>query len=179
MLAANHPTAPRGFTLVEMIVTILIIAIASVGITSSLSFALAHQSDGIWRTKAVALAQAYAEEIMARRFDENTPNGGLPACSTATVNCSTSANFDDGETRPEFDDVDDYDGLNDLPPVDAQGNVRTGYNNYRVQVAVAYPTGAQMTAFGLSTATDAKIVTLSVTAPGQAPMAFSLLRSNF
>ena len=176
MLAAANP---RGFSLVEMIVTILIISIATVGISSSLAFGLRHQSDGIWRTKAVALAEAYSEEISARRYDENTPNGGVPACSPTTTSCSSAANFDDGEARGDFDDVDDYNGISDLPPQDAFGAPRPGYNNYRVSVSVAYASAAQVTALGLADASDAKIVTISVTPPGQADMSFTLLRSNY
>lgn len=168
-----------GFSLVEMIVTILIISIATVGISSSLAFGLKHQSDGIWRTKAVALADAYFEEIAAKRYDENTPNGGLPACSPTTTNCSSVANFDDGETRENFDDVDDYNGVSDMPPQDANGNPRTGYNNYRVSVDVAYASAAQVAALGLATASDAKVVTIRVTPPGQQDMEFTLLRSNY
>ncbi len=177
MFAAKPLT--QGFTLVEMIVTILIIAIASVGITSSLSFALRHQSDGIWRTKAIALAEAYAEEIMARRFDENTPIGGLPPCSATTVPCSADADFDDGETRANFDDVDDYHNLNEAPPVDAMGIARSGYNNYRVQIQVAYASAAQVVALGLTQPTDAKVVTLWVTPPGQPRLEYNLVRGNF
>lgn len=169
----------RGFSLVEMIVTILIISIATVGISSSLAFGLRHQSDGIWRTKAVALAEAYAEEISARRYDENTPNGGVPACSPTTTSCSIAANFDDGETRGNYDDVDDYNGISDLPPQDASGTPRTGYNNYRVSVSVAYASATQVSALGLADASDAKIITIRVTPPGQADMAFTLLRSNY
>lgn len=177
--ARNASVTAAGFSLVEMVVTILIISIAMVGISSSLAFGLRHQSDGIWRTKAVALAEAYFEEISARRYDENTPNGGVPACSPTTTSCSTSANFNDGEARGDFDDVDDYNGISDMPPQDATGAPRSGYNNYRVSVDVAYATAAQVTALGLADATDAKIVTIRVTPPGQQDMEFTLLRSNF
>lgn len=175
----NVRVKAAGFSLVEMVVSILIISIAMVGISSSLAFGLRHQSDGIWRTKAVALAEAYFEEISARRYDENTPNGGVPACSPTTTSCSTSANFADGEVRGDFDDVDDYNGISDMPPQDATGVTRSGYNNYRVSVDVAYATAAQVAALGLADATDAKIVTIRVTPPGQQDMEFTLLRSNY
>jgi len=169
----------NGFSLVEMIITIIIIAITTVAISSSLAFALGHQSDGIWRAKAVSLAEAYLEEIAARRFDENTPIGGVPACSPSTNACSLASNFDDGETRANYDDVDDYHGVNELPPLDADGQVRSGYSNYRVAVQVNYANAGQMAALGLPNSTDAKIITVTVTPPGQQPMDFTLLRSNF
>lgn len=164
----------RGFTLVELIVTMVVISIAMLGISYVLSFAFAHQSDGLWQAKSVALAESYFEEIMARRFDETTPLGGLPPCGT----CST-VGPDSGETRAQFDDVDDYDGVDDLPPLDMDGNPRAGYAGYRVQVSVTYVSAAQVMALGLDAATDAKLVRVLVTAPGQSTLVFPMLRTNY
>ena len=166
-----------GFTLVEMILAMSIISIAALAITSSLGLALRHQSDGIWRAKTMALADTYLEQILARRFDENTPLGGTPPCDSAT--CSTAANFDDGEMRALYDDVDDFNGLDDLPPVDETGAVLTAFPGYRVQVAVAYPTAAQVTALGIDNAVGVKIITVSVTPPGEATQQFRALKGNF
>ena len=167
----------RGFTLVELIVTMVVVSIAVLGMTYALSFAFSHQSDGLWQAKGVALAESYLEEIMARRFDETTPLGGVPPCSPATVPCSAIGA--DGEARDEFDDVDDYDGVDDLPPLDIHGNPRLEYAGYRVEVAVAYVDAAQIAALGLDDATDAKLVTVAVTPPGQSTMEFPMLRTNF
>ena len=67
-----------GFTLVELVVTMVVISIAVLGISYALSFAFSRQSDGLWQAKSVALAESYLEEIMARRYDEVTPLGGVP-----------------------------------------------------------------------------------------------------
>ena len=47
--------AVSGFTLVELIVTMMLVSIAVLGISYALSFAFTHQSDGLWQAKAVAL----------------------------------------------------------------------------------------------------------------------------
>lgn len=169
----------RGFTLVELVLTMVIISIAVLGVMSSLSFAVSHQSDGLWQAKAVALAHSYFEEIDARRYDENTPNGGVPPCSVATVACSSAVNFDDGEARAAFDDVDDYDGLNDSPPLDPLGATRPGYERYRVEIDVAYVDAAQVIALGLDEASDAKLITVTVTPPNGAALTFAQLRGNY
>lgn len=167
-----------GFSLVELVVTMVVISIAVLGITNALSFAFAHQSDGLWQAKSVALAESYLEEIMARRFDEATPLGGVPACSPVTVPCSAVGV--DGEPRAEFDDVDDYHGIDDMPPVDANGNPLAEYPGFRVQVTVAYADAAQVAALGLDATTDAKLVTVLVTPPGgKSTMEFPMLRTNF
>ena len=167
----------RGVTLVELIVTMMLISIAVLAISNTLSFALSRQSDGMYQIKSIALAKAYLEEIGARRYDETTPVGGVPPCSPSTTACSALGN--DGEARSQFDDVDDYDGLDESPPLDAQGNPRTGYPGYRVQISVAYANAAQIAAFNLDDATDAKLITVTVTPPGSSPVDFPVLRTNF
>jgi len=166
-----------GFTLVELIVTMMIMSFAVLGITYALSFAFSHQSDGLWQARSVALAQSYIEEIMARRYDENSPLGGVPPCSLATVACSAVGN--DGETRATFDDVDDYHGLDESPPRDADDAVRAGYTGYRVQVQVAYADAGQIAGLGLDDTTDAKVITVTVTPPVASPMSFPVVRGNF
>ena len=166
---------PKGFTLVELIATISILAIAAVGLFSSLSFALRHQSEGIWQAKVSRLADSYIEQILARRFDELTPLGGVPACNP----CSAAGAFDDGETRTMYDDVDDFNGLDETPPVDENGVAMAGFTGYRVQVAVSYPTLIQQADLGLANADDAKVITVTITPPGENPQAFTVLKANF
>ncbi len=176
---ARLSSRSNGFTLIETIISMVVITIAVLGITGALSFGFKHQSDGLWQAKATALGQAYMEEILSRRYDENTPIGGLPACSPATTPCTPTGSFNDGETRAQFDDVDDYDVVDDAPPVDADGVPRTNYDGYRVQVDVSYANATQVTALGLASNQDIKIIDVTVTPPNAAPMTFSALRANF
>jgi len=168
-----------GFTLIELIVTMLIISIAALGVTYSLGLGLRHQSDALWQAKAVALAEAYMEEVLARRYDEHAPSGGQPPCSPSTTACSAANAFNDGESRTEYDDVDDYDGLIEQPPRDADGSSRPDYASYRVAVTVAYADPSQIAALGLDAATDAKLVTIAVSTPESGSMTFAALRGNF
>jgi len=167
----------RGFTLVELVVTLLLISVAVLGISYALSFAFSRQSDGLWQAKAVALSESYLEEIMARRFDENSPPGGVPPCAPTTTPCSPIG--PEGEARSAYDDVDDYHGLDELPPRDADGNLRTGYDGYRVQVEVSYIDAATVAALGLDDVTDAKLVRVRVVPPQASALEFPLLRSNY
>jgi MSHA pilin protein MshD len=168
----------RGFTLVELIITMAVISIAVLGITYALSFAFSRQSDGLWQAKSIALAESYIEDILSRRYDEATPLGGVPPCSPATTACSSVLGAD-GESRAQYDDVDDFDGVNDQPPLDADGLPRTEYAAFRVQVSVAYASAAQVADLGLDNPQDAKLINVTVTPPGESPMDFPVLRGNF
>ena len=179
MLIVFRRKQNQGFTLVELVMTIVIIGVASVGITAALGFGLRHQSDGISYARSVTLAQAYMEDIMGKRYDENTPIGGVPACSPSTTPCSLAANFNDGESRHQFDDVDDFNGVDDSPPLNVDGTDRDAFARYRVQVNVAYANAAQISGFGLTDTTDAKIITVTVTSPGTNPLTFQAIRTNF
>lgn len=133
----------RGITLVEMVITIVVLAIALLGITAAISGGIGRSGDTLVETRAVALAQSYLDEIFGKRFDENSHPRGIPPCRT---NCTAEGSFgpDAGETeRYHYDDVDDYDGLTEGagatgPLQDSEGQDRTGYANYRVEISVRY-----------------------------------------
>jgi MSHA pilin protein MshD len=146
----------RGLTLIELVAVIIILAIAMTGVTIAVSGAIARTSDTLIDTRAVALAQSYLDEILGKRFDENSAPRGIPPCRS---DCSTVLGPEPGETRQGFDDVDDYHGLDEgddpLNPLrDSDGNTRAGYDNFRVQVTVRYvePCGAEASWFNLANA---------------------------
>lgn len=178
MNSLEHQARAAGFTLVETVITISIVGIALLAISQALSFGLAHSSDGISQARTVNLAQAYFEEISAKRYSETTPAGGIPACSAATTACGPLGS-DAGESRTTYDDIDDFDGLLDTPPRDALGNLRSGYESYSVSIAVRYLSPAEVSALGFDDPTDAKRISVQVTPPAQGPEEFVAVYGNF
>ncbi|MEW5791783.1 MAG: type IV pilus modification PilV family protein [Pseudomonadota bacterium] len=173
-----------GFTLIELIVFIVIIGVALGGVLLAIDHAARHSADPMLQTRAAELGQAYLDEILPKKFDQNTGNDGqTPRCGSTdpgSLPCSTVLGPEGGETRPTFNDVDDYNGRNDSPPVDALGNVLDGsndhpdYRGYSVAVAVSYA-GADL---GLPN-TEAKRVTVTVTTPQGDTFPFAAYRTNF
>lgn len=180
----------RGITLIEMIAAIVILAIALVGITAALSGGIGRSADVMTQTRAVSLAQSYLEEITGRRYDERSNPRGVPPCRN---NCTDEPDFgpDGGENdRPDYDDVDDYHGLDEgwntgRSLQDPLGNTRHGYDSFRVQVSVRYINtgpGGQEASLGqeLTDERDAKLVTVTVSHPdAPAGWHFSAYRANF
>lgn len=181
----------KGFTLVETIIAIVIMGIALSTMAYVLGAGVSDSSDTYSETRTTALAQAYLDEILARRFDERSHPSGSPPCSGLPADmtarpCTEAASFgvDGGESsRALYDDVDDYHGIDEgsggatLNLLDAEGNIRTGYDNFRVGISVSY-VGNQAPISGLLT--DAKLITVTVYPPGDANgMDFSVYKANY
>ena len=106
-----------GITLIELVISIVVVAIAVSAVLGVLSGNLQRSADAQVISPGVAIATAYMEEIALKPFDD--PDGI------------------DGEVgRTNFDDVDDYDGLNDAGAVDQFGNPLPDLAGYTVSVAV-------------------------------------------
>ena len=168
----------RGFTLVEIIVVIVVFSIATVGVLATYQQTMRHAADPVHNTRAVKLGQAYLEEILGKRFDENSAQGGVPRCGSMDAGaqlCSGAFGPDGEGSRDLFDDVDDYHGFDVSPPTDVNGNVLTGYASYRVQVQVVRA-GNELV--GLNNV-DAKRVDITVTTPRGYDFNFSGYRVNY
>lgn len=167
------PIKNRGLTIIEIVVTIVILGIALVGIAVMVGTGVSQSANTLIETRAVALGYSYLDEILGRRFDERTPTGGTPPCFglAGGGRCTAEASFgpDGGETRRRFDDVDDFDGLVEgagviANPVidDAEGNDRTGYENFKVSVNVRYAGDDDVFGMPVPDETNAKFVTVTV-----------------
>jgi prepilin-type N-terminal cleavage/methylation domain-containing protein len=70
----------QGFTLIEIVITIILLG-AVAGIMLPFFTAITHSPDPVLRERAISLGQAMMDEIMAKKWDENTPMGGGPICT--------------------------------------------------------------------------------------------------
>lgn len=104
----------RGFNLIELIISIVIISIACTGVLLVYAQTVRFSADPMIQAQALAIAEAYLDEILARPVDD--PSGGETGGSEEG-NPSLAAN------RPLLDDVKDYNGLSNSPPQDQFGNV--------------------------------------------------------
>jgi MSHA pilin protein MshD len=115
-------TKQSGVTLIELLVSIVIVSIAASGVLGVLSMTTAGSADPMIRHQAAAIAEAYLEEILLKPVTD--PDG-----------------IDGEAARADFDDLDDFDGLADAGARDQFGNAMTGLGNYNVAVAVSPSTG--------------------------------------
>jgi MSHA pilin protein MshD len=118
MTAHHNQIRQQGASLIELIITIVIISIALSGILSVVNITTKHSADPIVQHQAIAIAESYLEEILLLPITD--PNG-----SNA------------GETRASFDNIDDYNGLANSGALEQTGNAIAGLENYTVSVTVA------------------------------------------
>jgi MSHA pilin protein MshD len=124
ILRADGIRRQRGMTLIELVIAIVIIGIASAALYTAMASITGRSADPMLRQQSLAIAEAYLEEIELQAFPAAIGNCDGVAASAA---------------RPTFDDVCDYDGLSDPTAVDASGQVIAALAGYGVSVAVASP----------------------------------------
>jgi len=111
-----------AFTLIEIIVTIVVVGIAATALMSVFANMVRGSVDPMIQQQATTVAEAYLEEIMLRAYDDPqvAESGGAEA----------------GETRPTYDDVQDYNSLGTTQVRDQNNNPIAALSDYQVTVTV-------------------------------------------
>lgn len=151
-------TFQSGITLIETIVFIVVISIALGTLLQVFNHNVVQSADPAMRIRALEQAQSLLDDILARKFDQNTPTGGAPACgSNSGLPCAGIA--PDGT----FNDVGDFDGFTQT--------VAAGYS-FVVSVTAA---GSEL---GMADG-HARRITVVVNTPDETPLTLSAYKVNF
>ncbi len=143
-----------GTTLIELVIAIVIVSIAVSAVLMVMSMNVAHSADPMIRYQAVAIAEAYLEEISLKSFAD--PNGV------------------DGEaSRDLYDDADDYHGLVDVGARNQFDAALPGLGDYTVSVTVT------QSALPSILATDNYLINVTVTHEADINFTLSAYRPNF
>ncbi len=162
-----------GFTLIEMVVGMLVLGIALVMMSSMLFPQADRAAKTLHRVRSAELAHSVLNEIWGKRYDENTnPNGGIPACGSATGSSCSSSLGAEGESRDQFDDVDDYSGNLTINSqmLDSSQTYAVDYPGYGLSVSVTYPDTSNR---------NSKLIQVNVTTPDGEVITYNALRSNY
>jgi MSHA pilin protein MshD len=131
-----------AFTLIEVIVTIVVLAVAASALLGVFTGMVRGSADPVIQQQAITVAEAYMEEILRKSYADPlvAETGGKEA----------------GENRASFNDVQDYNALQDnkvrdqndalIAPLDAyavtvsvNAAVLGGVNAMQIDVTVAHP----------------------------------------
>lgn len=125
-----------GVTLIELILSMVIISIALVGIFSVVNLTVNRSANPVVQQQAVAIAESYLEEILLQNYSGGTTSD-----------------------RADFDDVSDYNNLPDSKVRNSLGIEITALSQYAVSVSVSDPVS-------LAGGVNAKQITVTVSGPG-------------
>ncbi len=138
-----------GFTLVELIMSMVIISIALVGIFSVINITTLHSADPIVQHQAIAIAESYMDEILQQNYSGSASG-----------------------VRANFNNVDNYNGLVNNGVQNQQGAAVPGLTQYTVTVSVSAPST-------LSGGVNVKQITVSVSGPGVSGLTLVGYRANY
>ncbi len=180
--------ADAGFTLIELIVGMVVLAIAILMISQIMGPMLVRSTEPWHQVRAAELGHSLMNEIMAMNFDDNSSRGSnllrcneagassciasIPACPATGMSSATEEN-----SRPLYDDVDDFHCLraSGATLVNILNESQAGYySNYQVAIFVSYD-GSRL---GLAN-NSAKKVEIQVTTPGGETIVFAGFKGNW
>lgn len=158
MRMAVKPFANHGFTLIELILFIVIVGVATTGLFAAINSSTVNNVNPLFQVRALELAQAQMDEIFGKRYDDKSPLGGFPPCGSGEAGAVVC---DSSDLKTDLSDVDDYDGFTTLP---------AGYGGYTMNVAVTNVTLSLR---------PAKLITIIVDSAASTPVTLSAYRGNF
>lgn len=155
MMPSSYTSRERGTTLVELVIAITVIAMAVTAVLGLLSSISVRSASAMTGNQSASIASAYLDEVLSKAYVD--PDG------IAEVG------------RQNFDNVADYNGLNDIGARDYANNPIAGLTQYNVSVTVAAPA-----ALGVApNTTNARRVTVVVTGPTGATTRLQGYRTSY
>lgn len=156
MYLSRHNNPQTGFTLIEIVVTLVVIGIAASALVGVFSSIVRGSADPAIQQQAITIAEAYIEEISLKSF--NDPDD---------VETGTS----EGEAgRASYDDVKDYRSLAAGAPADQLGTAIVALAAYNVTVTITDSTLNGITAL---------LIDVNVTHPAVDPILLSAYRTDY
>ena len=164
-----------GVTLIELVVSIVVISIGLAGIVLVMNRNVSSSGDPVVQHQAIAVAEAYLEEILLKDFcdpDNAVPcqPGNAPGSPNCNVCPAAEAN------RFDFDNICDYNGRTDNGARDQTNTAIAGLGSYVVTTNVS--TAATLGPLA-GASCEVLRVDVTVTGPGNVSYALSGYRANY
>lgn len=155
----------KGFSLIELVISIVVLGIALGALSSSLFTGVGRSADPLWQSKMTQVSQAYLDEISSMRYQEDSPLGG-GSVGTCSINGPET-----GETgvtdRSLFDDVDDYHEYDESVKF-LDSTTPSDYAGYNVKIVVTCD----------DVVVNSKLITVTISSPVNQQIVFSVIRGD-
>lgn len=162
----------RGFVLVEVSITYLILSLALVALLPVFILAIRAAKSTERIEVATQLSTELLEEIRLRKWDAATPKPHRHISTPGSLGIEKSEIASDKRT---FDDIDDFNGWREAPPLDPLMRPLTAFSAYSRDVTVRYVDANMNPASG---PTDYKQVTACTQAAKMKPLCIDTVLTN-
>ena len=153
-MLCNHPCCRSAFTLVEAVISTVIVALMLAAALNTVGASRLTQHRASLVSRGQLLAESLLSEVLRQSYQEptDTPVFGREAGELAT-------------TRVNYDDVDDYHGWSATPPTAQDGTTLANSTGWQQAVSVAWvdPSHPQQVS---ATESGAKRVTVTISYNG-------------
>lgn len=153
-----------GVTLVELVLSIVIIGVTVTGTLLAINRTVRSSADPMIVKQALAIGEAYLEEILLKDYYDPEQGAGAGICPAVEA------------SRDLYDNLCDYDTLDDSGARDHEDNAIAGLEGYRVRVSVET---AAATLGALTGDTEVVRVDVRVTHSDVVDLTLSGYRTNF
>jgi len=133
--------------------------VATGGLFAAINSSTVNNVNPLFQIRALELAQAQMDEIIGKRYDDKSPNGGFPPCGSGEAPPVPACDNSDG--KGDLGDIDDYRGFNTVP---------AAYGGFTMNVTVSAVT---------LDGRPAKLITVTVDSAASEPVTLSAYRGNF
>lgn len=127
-MSSKPSRGQQGFTLIEIVTTIVVVAVAAAALLGVFGGLIQSSADPAIQQQAVTIAESYLEEIRAKAFAD--PDGGELGLGSAEEGTGN---------RGLFDDVRDYSDLGTTEVRNQTNTPITELSAYSVTVAIDAP----------------------------------------
>lgn len=180
---SNRAARQAGLTLIELVITIVVLGIAAVAILQSLGVQVVANVDPMLRSQSRLLAEAMINEVQTKAFFDSSQDPALNPGFIPTNACPTPETLTNND-RNAWDNLCDYNGYDSgsAGPRERDGTLMPGLTGYRVQVAVN--AGFGVTLGGDLTNQAGCIpqlarITVTVTDPRNQPLTLDTYRASY
>jgi MSHA pilin protein MshD len=152
----------KGFSLIELVISIVVLGIALSALSSSLFLGVGRSADPLWQSKMTQVAHAYLDEISSMRYQEDSPLGGGSVGA-----CSINGPEPGESSRSLFDDVDDYHEYDESVKF-LDSTTPSDYAGYNVKIGVSCD----------DVVVNSKLITVTISSPANQEIVFSVIRGD-
>jgi type II secretory pathway pseudopilin PulG len=161
-------TLRRGISLVEVTISMVIVSITSLSVIQMFGVSAKTRALSSDRVRGLHLASDLLSEIASQHWAD--PAGGITSFGAAVHEY-------DGTTRLNYNDIDDYDGWKQSPPLLPDGTPVPGFDGWTRSVKVEFAVRSENAVVTSGTFERGKLITVTVERGGRHIAELSSFRS--